>query len=332
MKHIHIGIIGTGETLRQAAFAWKAVPGAVIAAMASTGDDDLPALRYDLNMGYDIALEDDPVKVPGLDGVDGVELAYCDAEKTNHSRLALGNGKHLLLHKPVAGDTDRAQSLADAVANTGITCQIIDPVLQHPFIAMARKAMDDDLLGELQHIRVKSCLGAHGEHLVMAGDHFLRSEPFDKIALMELLMGPIAQVHCYGRPGNCMVSLKFAAAARYGVHEAVHAPDLPVGDGQPPVDEVIEITGMDGVLFLRNLRAEMVVAPKFSLKRKDTVTVKDDATAYAPDALATLARQRFARGIRKPRHGGNDLALALRAAKVNAAIALSLKESRPVTV
>jgi predicted dehydrogenase len=128
------------------------------------------------------------------------------------------------------------------------------------------------------------------------------------------------------------VSLKFAAAGRYGIHEAVYSPQLVVQSATMPVDNSIELTGTDGILWVRNLTATMVETPKLMLKRKDQVTVWDDRVEYEFPRVLRDVRAHFVDCLRGKARPAHDVAAAQRALAVNCAAHASLAESRAVAV
>jgi hypothetical protein len=183
-------------------------------------------------------------------------------------------------------------------------------------------------------IRVKSHLGGAFDAARLADPDFnlFAEPPFDKAAVIEYLLGPIAEVFCYGGPAARLASFKFAAAGRYGVHEAIVSSGLTMKSDGAPTDDLIEITGTDGILWLRNLTATMVEAPKLMLKRKDVVTVWDDHADYDLAGVAAAQRAHFAavlRGKAKPRL---TVEQAARAVLLNAAAHEAWKTARPVRV
>ncbi len=299
---VRIGLIGSGPFVPLARAAWERVPDAELVGMA------------------DITRYRDLIEKTSLDGV---EILIDPAAHRDVVEFAAAQGKHVALHKPLALSLESAQAIAAAVKKSRIRAVVFDPLLFHPFVARAAELLADDQIGEIQMLRIKSHAGGQGgfgpgldpDRLNNPNHAMLLEWPFDKAALIERLMGPVVEVFCYGGPNTRIASFKFRADGRYGVHEAVYSPGLLVQSEAAATDDTLEITGTDGILWLRNLTATMVEAPKLMLKRKEVVTVWDDRVEYDQPHIQAGMREHFAaviRGRAEPLHSLEEAQRALR--------------------
>jgi predicted dehydrogenase len=330
---LRVGLIGVGPVAELIARSYDGVAGARVAAVCDENFARAEALGRRLGVpafaDHGEMLDQGPVDAVEIHGRADRHLAV--------ARDACARRKPFAIHKPLALTTADAQAIIDAARAAGVRAAVIDPLLHHPHVLAAKEKLAEDLVGEIQMLRLKSHLGGAGElgaafdpaRFSAADEHFLLAPAFDKTALIEFLLGPIAEASGYAGPGARMIAFKFAAAGRYGVHEAVFSPELTMQTDGMPVDNSIEITGTDGILWVRNLTATMVEAPKLMLKRKSTVTVWDDKAEYSFVNLLAAVRKDFLNCLRggEPRH---TLADGLRALTVNVAAQTAIRESRSV--
>jgi len=301
---LNIGIVGAGPQVDFIADCYRGLPG--VAGVAVQADHRLL-----------------------LEKADALELAAPTPDLRTIVEDACVRGRHLALPVGWAADRATVEAVATAVRRSGVCVVVLDSLLHHPFIRQALDLLSDEAVGEIQMIRIKTNLGGSAD---LAGDAPLADAAFDKAALVEALGGRVAEVFCYGTGGARMVSYKFATPGRYGIHEAVHSPDLLIrGEGRP-LDEAVEITGTDGILWLRNLSAMMVEAPKLMLKRKDRVTVWDDKTSYNHASRQRELRAHFLACLTGKATPIHSLDQSGRAAELNLAAAASREQGRPITL
>jgi len=186
--------------------------------------------------------------------------------------------------------------------------------------------MDEERLGEVQAVRLKCQFG------VRDPDAELRKRFLSDIGILERLMGPIREVFAYPGPDCRMLSYKFAGASRYGVHEMIVSRNLKNSDETEVMDHTLEITGTDGILWVRNLASCLVEAPKLMLKRKDQTTTWDDRADCDLAGLAKACRKRFAQNLRDHTSCVASLTVERRAWTLLDASLRAERESRPVAV
>ncbi|RJO65067.1 MAG: gfo/Idh/MocA family oxidoreductase [Myxococcales bacterium] len=330
---IRVGIVGSGVRADRIAPLYRNLPGAQLVALC-TEDAAADGVSSEIKVFSDLA------EMLEKAGLDALEIHSGSKRRREAVEHAAARGMPVGIHTPLAASLEETDAVVSAVRKAGVKVLLMDPLLFHPFISKAKKLLEDGQVGEIQMVRIKSQAGGAGgsgslldpKQMLDPDFNLLLTPPFDKIMLAERLVGPIAQVYAYKGSAARMVSYKFEAPGRYGVHEAVYSPDLYVhGDG-PPVDDSIEITGTDGILWLRNLSAVMVEAPKLMLKRKNTVTVWDDRVECGYDRVWAAVRGHFLDCVRGKATPCVDVEAGRRAAAVNLAAQISIDESRPVRV
>jgi predicted dehydrogenase len=328
-----VGLIGVGPATEIIARSYRYVSGAAVVAVADANAERAAKLAARLG----VAAYGDYRDMIAQGGVDAVEIHGRADEHLAVAQAACQMKKHFAVHKPLALSRADARAIIGAADAAGVRAMMIDPLMHHPLVLAAKAKLDEALVGEVQMLRWKShaggasSFGAALDPAKFSGDagHFLLAPAYDKAAAIEFLLGPIAEVSGYGGAAVRMISFKFAAPGRFGVHEAVYSPDLSMQTEAMPVDNGVEITGTDGVLWVRNLTATMVEAPKLMLKRKSEVTVWDDKAEYDFAHVLAAVRNDWVAFLR----GGKaraTLADGLRALTVNLAAEAAVRESRPI--
>jgi len=336
-KTVRVGIIGSGPFIEFVGRCWQNLQCAQIVALcdADKARVELSAQKLGVSSTYA-----DFQEMIEKAGADAIEIHSPPNLHYQIVKCACEHAKHVAIHKPLALSMEDAQSIAVAVKNAGITAMMIDPLLFHPFVRRAKSEIDKASIGEVQSVRIKSHVAGSGglgpvfdsAQFKNPDFHPLLAPPFDKIALAEYLCGPIEQVFGYSGNYSSMVTFKFEAAGRYGIHEAIFSPDLYIQSDAAPVDHSVEITGTDGIIWIRNLTAAMIETPKFMLKRKSEVTIWDDRVEYNFENLLTSVRSHFVKcitGEEKPFH---TIAQGERALAVNMATQKAIKEGRAIRI
>ncbi|NLH47550.1 MAG: Gfo/Idh/MocA family oxidoreductase [Myxococcales bacterium] len=333
-KPLRVGVIGVGACTDQIIRAYDQVADAAVTAVAA---DDLAAAQAVAAACRVAGVFADYREMLTAGAVDAVEVHAAAGRHREIAAAVCQKGLPLAIHKPLAATGEEARAIVADVRRAGVAALVLDPLLFHPLVREAKALLADERIGEVQMLRLKSHAGRdeRGE----ACDPAVFADPahnplilpaFDKAALAEYLLGPIAEVFAYAGPASRMVSFKFTAAGCYGFHEAVCSPGLAVQSVVMPVDHSLEITGTDGILWVRNLTGLMVEAPRLMLKRKCQTTVWDDRVEYEMPAVLAQMRAHFvavARGREKP---GHTLEQAARALAVNEAVADSVRAARPI--
>ena len=334
---LRIGIAGCGPYSRLIARAYGEHPGVTVAAFC---DFDASLAEEAAGETHGAAAFADYAQMIREANLDAVEILYGPAFHREVAEEACRRGKHIAVHKPLSLSLEDAHAIGRAVKRAGVVAMVADPLLFHPAIDEARNQIERHQIGAIESIRVKSCAGGFGGWGPGFSAEAFSSEfanplilpAFDKVTLIESLMGPAREVFAYRAERSIVVSYRFEGVCRYGTHEVLYAPDLEVTSDGFSVDEAVEVTGTDGIVFLRNLSATMVEAPRLLVKRKDRARVWDDRRSFDFDRVVASMCAHFAGcacGRKAPAHTLDD---AVRALVVNQAAMQSAAEARPVTL
>ncbi|MDD2707354.1 MAG: Gfo/Idh/MocA family oxidoreductase [Verrucomicrobiae bacterium] len=150
-QKLKIGIIGTGTIGRVHADAYAANP-------AEAQIEALCDVRAEA-----VAAEAEKYKVPQQftdyrqllkSDVDAVSVCVGNALHRDVAVAALKAGKHVLLEKPMAMNSKEAAEIVAAMKKSGKVLQIGMVTRQHAEVQLARKMVEEGVLGDVYHIRV----------------------------------------------------------------------------------------------------------------------------------------------------------------------------------
>ncbi|HZT32382.1 MAG TPA: Gfo/Idh/MocA family oxidoreductase [Bryobacteraceae bacterium] len=140
MTELKIGVIGLGYTGRLHLAAYGRVAGARVAAVADTDPGRAEGLPYPYFRDYAEMLES---------GLDAVSIClptwlHCEA-----ALRALESGKHVLLEKPVAANTQEARRMLAAARAAGRTIYVGMTHRFYPEMREARRRVEDGDIGRI---------------------------------------------------------------------------------------------------------------------------------------------------------------------------------------
>jgi|GEM_PF-3278476 len=320
-----IGIIGDGAFLNTAIDSWLAS-----GRVGSLAICDKSGYKPEQHInGFDYY--DDEFEMLAVTGLDALEFASSDGIERSVFESSIKIGLPLAVSGTLAENYAATLNMTAAIGAMRTPFMYMNALNEHPFIDRAVKEMKRESIGELQMLRVKSNAGhlTDRRHAEDNGNPLLRRE-FDRTSLIEKLFGPVTEVFCLAGQNAWLVSYRFVAPGRYGFLEAVLSPDLRFNSDGPSIDDSIEITGTDGIIWLRNLNGLLTEAPRFAMKRRDETLILDDRIEYSLESRELDLRLRFIESIEKKGAAPFDAAPVLRAARLAEAARLSVLESRPV--
>ncbi|MFH1808907.1 MAG: Gfo/Idh/MocA family oxidoreductase [Pseudomonadota bacterium] len=198
---------------------------------------------------------------------------------------ALQAGKHVALQKPMTTDLASAdRMLQAAAARPDRVFKVTDNYLTYPPLVLAKKLLDEGAIGDPLSLHLKYIGGSsggwpieatswdwrireavagrpfvtfdHGHHMLAVAWH-LFGEVERVVAWIDSLDGVV--------DSPAVIMWKHQGAKRYGVLDAVHAPDMHVPSKYYANDEWFEIAGSRGLLLLRRCTGNVLDGPPVSL-------------------------------------------------------------------
>ncbi len=216
-----------------------------------------------------------------------VEMLLPFPERTRAAIDAIKTGKHLLLTPPFASSSDEARVLLDAARGAGVSVMCYEPWPFYPPFQKLATLVRRQVVGRIQCLRMRTVLAGAGgwdpflnptfpgdrKHGWPSPENLIRREAFEKLSLAVRLLGPIESLSMTGGPidpttgGARLLTFKHAAHATYGSLEIVLAPGMTIRSGHDPREDLLELTGTAGVLWLTRGPAQMRCEPVLRMYR-----------------------------------------------------------------
>ena len=187
---------------------------------------------------------------------------------------ALDAGKHVSVQKPMARDAAECKEMIEAANRAKGKFQVFECYPFYPPVAKAKELIDAGEIGNVSMIRLRTTSGSlecgweltstswewkFNQERVGGGTMF--DDMHHKYALGIFFGGPVEKVSAFiENPGMFLdtpatVMWKHKAPSCYGILDAAYAPDLIIDTKYYPVEERIEITGAEGILWVTRLTA-----------------------------------------------------------------------------
>ena len=242
MQEYRVGIVGLGLG-KQRAGGYADNPRARIAAVCDT---DADRLRAFVTEHEGVRPYDDYETMLDAEALDIVNVSTPDWMHLDHASMALRQGRHVLLEKPMVRSLQEADTLIREVEESGRTLMVGQNYRRIPMSVLAKRLVEEGALGDLfyaasetfQHKRrqfARSPWYASAEHPRAA----LLGTGIHAVDLLRWLLGEVEEASAYGNhiaypefPGDdfTMVQYRFAngVVGRVGV---AYGSVLPRGEG-----------------------------------------------------------------------------------------------------
>jgi len=205
---------------------------------------------------------------------------------------ALDAGKHVSLEKPMAAGLSEADRMVEAAERSGALFRVFENFRYYEPFLKAKALIDGGEIGEPLTLRAKMVMGKGlggwtmpEESVAWRRERERRGDSLEILdggyhvaSIVTYLMGPVEKVHAMGttvderggahRPvPPIVISWKHADGPRYGSWEIVSAPDLLIRTRYYPGDELLEVTGTRGIVWVNRCSGDLLGAPPVSLYR-----------------------------------------------------------------
>jgi predicted dehydrogenase len=286
MDTVGIGIVGCGRISDLHARGYRANPHARIAAVCDADPGrarakaaEWGAARWTTDYR---ALVTDP-------GVDAVDVITPQRLHEPVAAAALAAGRHVSIQKPLTWGLQSADRIIAAAAASGRTARLFENFLYHPPLVLARRLIDDGVIGEPTCMRMKFVSGGSGGWDVPASAWAWRAEEHRRGFGMQtfdhghhlwatawFLLGEMERVVSWIDSVDGIVDCpavimwKHKAPARYGTCDYSHARDLHVPSRYYANDEWFEVTGSRGILLVVRGTGDICGGPPVRVFRDDT--------------------------------------------------------------
>ena len=308
MEKIRVGFIGAGQISELHARGYLNNPTGELVAVADT--DPAVADQRSTQYGAGRWFTDYREMLEG-DHVDAVEILLPHHLHLPVTLDALSAGKHVSLQKPMALNMDEARQLSRAAASSNRLFRVFENFRSYEPYRVARDMIEQGDIGETLSIRVKVVSGrgvggwVQPESAIKwrrnvdtgGGPPAIIDHGYHITSIVPFFMGPVERVHAMGDITHAgsdrymgvpsMVTWKHEGAEKYGSWETVNAPEMMIRTAYYPGDEVVEITGTRGIVWVTRCSANLLdEAPVILYRDGKTTRLRDMKTDWGESFVA----------------------------------------------
>lgn len=297
MPKVRVGFIGAGRIADLHALAYVDSPTGELYAVAdpAPGRAEQRARQWGAKKSYAEYREllADP-------DVDAVEVLLPHHLHVDVTVAALEAGKHVSLQKPTALSVNEVDRMIAAAKKSGKIFRVIENFHHYEPHLRAKSIIDAGEIGDPVSVRIKVVGGTPvGGWPIPPETSAWRSDPakggppgvlFDgghhHIAMGYFAMGEIESVHAYadlrkveGRQPSgapAMISWQHRSGARYGSWEATSSRDMYVRTRYYSADDLFEVTGTKGIVWVNRCTADLLGVPPLTVYRDGRLTHHSD--------------------------------------------------------
>lgn len=194
-----------------------------------------------------------------LSRVDALEIGGVDDSPNELLEKAVQANIALSLHYSMLQTSLKAKEIYRILGRSKRPVRILYPPEFYPPVRMVRTLIENEEVGEITMVRVRATLGKNENGIAPApfGDDILSHNAFDHLPMLVYFGGNIEKVGAYINPmdkergGQALVDVKYLAPGCYGLLDCTFAPHMSMRTNHLPYDLEAEITGTDGVIWLR---------------------------------------------------------------------------------
>jgi predicted dehydrogenase len=226
--------------------------------------------------------------------VDAVEILTPTHLHKDHVVAAARAGKHVSCQKPMANSVAEARVMLAAAEQAGIVFRVSECFYHYPPLVEAKRLIADGAIGTPTMLRIRTVVGDTDSPFQAALDpagyewRFDSRSPgghlFDDIVhkyAVALWLFPerISSVQAVVRPGALFFETPTAAIFEYerddllGTMEVTHAPHMRLRTRYYGADEVFEVQGTDGFVWVTRATGEMLDLSPLLWHRSDGTMV-----------------------------------------------------------
>jgi predicted dehydrogenase len=292
MSNVRVGFIGAGRIadLHARGYTNNSTGKLFAVADSSVGRAESRAKEWGAEKSYEDYRE--MLTDPEVDAVEILLPHFLHEEVTI---AALEAGKHVSLQKPMGVNLSEADAIFEAANKADVVFRVFDNFLSYEPFRVAKRLIDEGEIGEPLTFRINVLTGKGvGGWQVHEEANVWRSDPAQSGGAPALLdmgahmaasiyyfMGPVERVHAFSdlsstRDGRnsgspAMITFQFEGdydgAPRFGSWAVTQAPELEIPTKYYPDDEMIEIVGTKGIVWINRCTGSLFDGPPVSLFR-----------------------------------------------------------------
>ena len=340
---LRVGLIGAAGEARLLAEAYVRAEGIEPAGVA---DPDQPDAAEALARAVGIGFEPNPERLIGS-GVGGIEICLGPGSAPEWIERSAKAHKPCRTLYPAAEELEPLIDAHRAALSAGVPALLLYPPLHYAPLIKAKLLIQDEALGDVQTMRMRTVLGGNGgwwgseppRFDRSRGTRLLNGHAFDMLPLAALFIGPAERVFARLEPMDsaaaCQLAWRYPGGRAHGVYEAINAPDTFFKSWHEPVSELFELAGTDGYLWLRRLRGMGQDRPALETYIHTKVTSYGGKMPIGWDTAFDAAVSAFADAIggkrrRGKAHSDLDLGFAERMLRMMDAFERAAEGNKPI--
>jgi predicted dehydrogenase len=279
---LNVGFIGAGRIATLHALRYATDGRARLSAVA---DVNLETARAQ-GAAWDVEeanIFEDYRQILDMKHIDAVEILLPHHLHHRVTLEAIEAGKHVSLQKPIAGTVAEAEEMVTAAEAAGVALKIYENMIFYPPIRLAKSLVDNGEIGDLISIRHKTFVGrsqtawevpmsarewrtdrslACGGQWLTDDGHHAYSVAWYFMGVPELVTAFTGSTMFHGgvTDSPTMVAYRFPGN-RIGVWEATVSPRMEIDTDHYAADDVVELTGTDGVIWVTRCMGRMLGQP-----------------------------------------------------------------------
>ena len=291
MSKVRVGFIGAGHIAELHARAYVDNPTGELVAIADNvpGYAEQRAREWGAQRAYS-----DYCELLADPDIDAVEILLPHHLHRDAAIAALNAGKHVSLQKPLALDLADADQVLEAVSRTTQVFRVFENSLAYEPYRFATSLIEAGEIGEPRSIRFSVYRGTplggwqipesarewrrdpalsggsfffdHGAHLAAAIVHFM-----GHVETVHALTSRGAGAEIPNTGGVAAITFRHVDGQSIGSWTGLGSPDLPIPTDYYAAEEVAEIAGERGIIWINQTSAKLLGAPPVSLYRDGKV-------------------------------------------------------------
>jgi predicted dehydrogenase len=228
------------------------------------------------------------------DEIDAVEILSPTHLHKDHVIAAARAGKHISCQKPMANSVADCREMLAAAEAAGVVFRISECFYHYPPLVEAKRLIAEGAIGTPSMVRIKTVVGDTDSAFQAAldpagyewrfdsrspGGHLFDDMVHKYATALWLFPERIRSVQAVVRKGPLFFESPMAAIFEYdrddlvGTMEVSHAPKMKLRTRYYGADEVFEIQGSDGFLWVTRATGEMLDLPPLYWHRSDGTSV-----------------------------------------------------------
>ena len=352
MASVRIGFIGAGRIADLHARAYRDNPDAELVAVADAEPGRAKAKAQQWGAAY--AFEDYRDLLARAD-IDGVEILLPHDLHSAVGIEALAAGKAVSLQKPPGVSLQEADRLFETADQSSHLFRVFDNFLCYQPFRFAKRLIEEGEIGDPLLFRISAVYGRgiggweipddakrwRADPARAGGPSSIVDHGAHMAATIVYMMGGVDSVHTFNETAGessgvlanapLTISFRMRDGARLGLWTMVRTTDIEIPTDYYPGDEMVEVVGSKGILWVNRCSGRLLDAPPVSLRQGIKTRHFDDMETDWGESFR-VGGEEFARAIRDGSQPDMDVSFARHVFLFQQAALVSADQSRQVSL